>query len=173
MCKKVVRFMFIALIAIPLFCWGGNSALSIGLQQQREVTGTVTDTAGTPLAGVNVSIKQRPSVGTSTDFNGKYILGISEGDVLVFSMVGFETREITLTNQSQVNVEMNEASSMLDDVVVVGFGKQKRSDMIGSVVSVKPQELKIPSSNLTTALAGRVAGMIAYQRSGEPGMDNA
>lgn len=165
--------MFIALFALPLFCWGGNNALSIALQQQREVTGTVTDTAGAPLAGVNVSIKQRPSVGTSTDFNGKYILGVSGGDVLVFSMVGFEAQEITLANQSQVNVVMNEASSMLDDVVVVGFGKQKRSDMIGSVVSVKPQELKVPSSNLTTALAGRVAGMIAYQRSGEPGMDNA
>src|SRR5690606_34163182 len=82
-------------------------------------------------------------------------------------------QEITAKGRSQINVTLIESSTDLDDVVVVGFGQQKRSDMIGSVVSVKPGNLKIPSSNLTTALAGNVAGMIAYQRSGEPGMDNA
>src|SRR3546814_12691250 len=65
------------------------------------------------------------------------------------------------------------ASSQLEDVVVVAFGTQKKQDVIGAVTTINPTELKVPSSNLTTALAGRLAGIIAYQRSGEPGMDNA
>ncbi|HYH57088.1 MAG TPA: SusC/RagA family TonB-linked outer membrane protein, partial [Anseongella sp.] len=91
----------------------------------------------------------------------------------VFSLIGFETKEVVVGEQEQINVTLGPSADMLEDVVVVAFGQQKRKDMVGSVTSVNPSELKVPSSNLTTALAGRVAGVIAYQRSGEPGMDNA
>src|SRR3546814_9921278 len=68
---------------------------------------------------------------------------------------------------------MKVSTSTLEDVVVVAFGEQKKTDVIGAVTTVNPSELKVPASNLTTAMAGRIAGMIAYQRSGEPGRDNA
>src|SRR3546814_730038 len=96
-----------------------------------------------------------------------------QAPVLVVSILGFETQEVPVKGREVVNVVIVESSAQLEDVVVVAFGKQKRTDMVGAVTSVNPSELKVPSSNLTTALAGRMAGMIAYQRSGEPGEDNA
>src|SRR5690606_7337277 len=92
---------------------------------------------------------------------------------LVFSMVGFDPQEIVIGNQTSIDVTLQVSSTQLDEAVVVAFGTQKRTDLIGSVTSINPSELKVPSSNLTTALAGRLAGVIAYQRSGEPGADNA
>src|SRR5690606_9160387 len=146
---------------------------SLHVLLQMAVQGKVTDTLGVALTGISVLQKGRSAQATSTDLNGRYVIDVPGDAVLVFSMVGYETQELPVNGKSQLNVVMKASTSQLDDVVVVGFGRQKRTDMIGSVVSVKPEQLKVPSSNLTTALAGRVAGMIAFQRSGEPGMDNA
>ncbi|WP_244518963.1 TonB-dependent receptor [Parapedobacter composti] len=143
------------------------------VQENIRVSGEVTDTAGMKLPSVSVFVKGKSNLGTTTDLNGKYVLDVPENAILVFSMVGYETAEIAVSGRINIDVVLSPSASQLDDVVVVGFGRQKRTDMIGSVVSVKPEQLKVPSSNLTTALAGRVAGMIAFQRSGEPGMDNA
>lgn len=141
-------------------------------QPGRDVSGTVSDSIST-LPGVSVTIKGT-NIGTSTDQNGKFILNVPNEDaILVFSMIGYLTQEVPVRGQDVINIRLQEDRQGLDEVVVVAFGKQKRSDMVGSVVSVSPSDLKVPSSNLTTALAGRVAGMIAFQRSGEPGMDNA
>ncbi|WP_245826906.1 TonB-dependent receptor [Parapedobacter luteus] len=142
-------------------------------KQDLTVIGTVTDSVG-PMTGVSVFVKGRPSIGTTTDLNGKYVLEIPQGEVvLVFSMVGFETMEIPVSGKKVIDVLMNVDQSGLDEVVVVGYGTQKKESVIGSITTINPGELKVPSSNLTTALAGRVAGMIAYQRSGEPGADDA
>ena len=149
------------------------SAAATAVQQQKVVSGKVTDTAGIAIPGVSVYLKEKPSKGTTTDLNGRYSLEVSAQDILAFSMVGYETVFMAVGSKTSINVTIKESDSQLDDVVVVGFGTQKKTDMIGSVVSIKPESLKVPSSNLTTALAGRVAGMIAFQRSGEPGMDNA
>lgn len=143
------------------------------VRQEHIVLGKVLDENGEPLTGVSVMVKDRTALGTSTDINGRYVLSVPDSAVLIFSMVGFNTQEVSVGNQTEINVSLVASTSLLDDVVVVGFGIQKRQDMIGSVASVKPSDLKVPSSNLTTALAGRIAGMIAYQRSGEPGQDNA
>ncbi|MEC3878494.1 SusC/RagA family TonB-linked outer membrane protein [Parapedobacter sp. 10938] len=149
--------------------WAPNSML-----QDIEVRGTIRDSTGSLLTGVSIHVKNRTSIGTTTDLNGRYVLSVPAGSTLTFSMVGFETREIVVGEREVIDVVLLESSSMLDDVVVTAFGGAvKRTDMIGAVTSVNPSDLKVPSSNLTTALAGRVAGMIAYQRSGEPGMDNA
>jgi len=143
------------------------------MTQQRLISGNVTDEHGSPLAGVTVAVKHT-SIQVMTDVNGKFQLKLEgEGQVLIFSAVGFVPEEVSLKNETTVDVTLRTSTDDLDEVVVVGFGTQKRTDMIGSVVSVKPTDLKVPSSNLTTAFAGRVAGMIAYQRSGEPGLDNA
>jgi len=141
--------------------------------QQRKIDGLVVDADGAPLPGVSVMVKNMSRAGTTTDLNGRFIIDVPVDAVLVFTIVGFETQEIPIGASETINVTLVSAVSGIDEVVIVGFGQQKRSDMIGSVVSIKPSELKIPSSNLTTALAGRASGVIAFQRSGEPGQDNA
>ncbi|GGC15849.1 SusC/RagA family TonB-linked outer membrane protein [Parapedobacter defluvii] len=147
--------------------------LLASLRQQSTVQGIVVDTSGTPLTGVTVSVKNRASMATSTDVNGRYVLQVPEDAVLVFTMVGYHTHEVIVGNQREIDVVLEMSASLLDDVVVVGFGTQKRTNLVASVTSVSPGNLKVPSSNLTTALAGQAAGIIAYQRSGEPGQDNA
>ena len=147
--------------------------LLASIRQQPTVQGIVVDTSGTPLAGVTVSVKNRTSIATGTDINGRYVLQVPEGAVLVFTMVGYQTHEVNVGNQKEIDVVLEMSASLLDDVVVVGFGTQKKREVVGSVTSVSPGDLKVPSSNLTTALAGQAAGIIAYQRSGEPGQDNA
>ncbi len=139
---------------------------------QQEIKGTVTGEDGIPLPGVNILVKGTANQGTQTDFDGNYSISVSQGAVLVFSYVGLKTQEI-LVSGSTINVIMQEDSETLDEVVLVSFGKQKKSSVVSSITTVKPSELKIPSSNLTTALAGRVSGVISYQRSGEPGQNNA
>src|SRR5690606_1450389 len=141
--------------------------------QKIEIRGTVSDSIG-PIPGVSIVVKNQTSVGTTSDLNGRYILDVpNENAILVFSMVGFESQEIPVKGRSVIDVTLNVSTSQLEEAVVVAFGTQKRTDLVGSVTSINPSELKVPASNLTTALAGRLAGVIAYQRSGEPGADNA
>ncbi|SEM53203.1 TonB-linked outer membrane protein, SusC/RagA family [bacterium A37T11] len=141
--------------------------------QQKEVRGKVTDQAGQPVAGVTIRMKSGLN-GATTDSLGNYRLPIDHAnDVLTFSMVGFKVQEIPVNNRQRIDVTLEEEKSDLDEVVVVAFGTQKKKEVVGSITTITPSELKIPSSNLTTALAGRLAGVIAYQRSGEPGADNA
>lgn len=137
------------------------------------VRGTVRDKEGNPLPGVSVFVKDKITIGTMTDMNGKYFLEVPDGTVLVFTMIGFAKQEIGVNNRELIDVVLVEAATELDEVVVVAFGTQKKEDLIGATTTINPSELKVPSSNLTTALAGRVGGVIAYQRSGEPGFDNA
>jgi len=144
----------------------------IDLKQKKEIRGTVRDSADI-LPGVSVKVKGT-AIGTTTDLSGKYILDVpNDNVVLVFSMVGYTSQEIAVKGKELIDVSLQPDDKNLDEVVVVGFGTQKRTDMVGSVTSINVGELKTPSSNLTNALAGRAAGVIAYQRSGEPGLDNA
>lgn len=142
------------------------------VQDQKKVTGVITDEEGQPVPGVNILV-EGTTRGVITDVNGAYAIDVNPGDKLVFSFIGYVTQVITIDNQKIVNVEMNPSSEELDDITVVGFGTQRKESVIGSITTVKPSELKVPSSNLTTALAGRMSGIISYQRSGEPGKDNA
>src|SRR5688500_11067719 len=108
------------------------------------------------------------------DVSGKLVLSVPDPNyVLVFSMVVYDKHELPVKGKEIISIVIKRASNSLNDVVVTAFGKQKKRDIIGSVTTISPDELKIPSSNLTNALAGRMAGVIAYQRSGEPGQDNA
>lgn len=144
------------------------------VQQDVQVSGIVKDSTGTILPGVSVSVKGKPSIGTATDMNGRYILSVPEGSILVFSMISFKTQEVPIGKKSIINITLLESDDALDEVVVTAFGNlQKKSDLIGAVSSISPKDLKIPSSNLTAALQGRVGGLVSFQRSGEPGLDNA
>ncbi len=138
-----------------------------------EVKGVTMDSTGV-LPNVTVTLKGNPKVGTASDQNGRFILMVpSKASILEFKMVGYETQEIIAGSSANLNVVMKPSASDLDEVVVVAFGTQKKQDVIGAVTTVNPSDLKVPASNLTTAMAGQIAGMIAYQRSGEPGADNA
>lgn len=138
----------------------------------KDIRGTVVDSSGV-LPGVTVTIKGTTK-SVTTDLNGKFIIEVpDENTILVFSMVGYKTQEISVRGKELMNVTLVISNNVMDEVVIEGFGKRKRSDMVGSVTSITPENLRVPSSNLTTALAGRAAGVIAYQRSGEPGADNA
>lgn len=143
------------------------------LAQQNTVKGRVLEKeTGEPLPGVTIVVESTPR-GVTTDVDGTFEIRVSPTDKLVFSFIGMETQIVTVGNKTYVEVQMSPTASELDEVTVVAFGKQKKESVIGAITTVSPSELKVPSSNLTTALAGNVAGIIAYQRSGEPGQDNA
>jgi len=142
-------------------------------QEKMEVSGIVKDSLGVVISKVSVIVKGRSNAGTVTDKNGRYILEINKGETLVFRSIGFVPQEFTEITNEKLNVILKHERQDIEEVQVVAYGVQKKSSVVGSVTSVKPEELKVPSSNLTTAFAGRIAGMIAYQRSGEPGKDNA
>ncbi len=141
---------------------------------QRIVTGTIYDESGKIVAGVSIRVKGSTK-GAVSDKDGKFEIQINDdSEVLVFSSVGYVTKEIIVGTDSILQVKLIEdAQNALEEVAVVAFGTQKKESVIGSITTVSPKDLKIPSSNLTQSLAGRVAGVIAYQRSGEPGADNA
>src|SRR5690606_34187784 len=140
---------------------------------EKEITGLVADSTGSPLSGISVIVKGRPGIGTATDLNGRFVLVVPDDAILVLSGVGYQEQEVAVGGRTSLTVVMQTSDVALDEAVVVAFGTQRREEVVGAVTTVDPKELKVPSSNLTTALAGRVAGMIAYQRSGEPGQDNA
>ncbi|MDW7691336.1 TonB-dependent receptor [Flammeovirgaceae bacterium SG7u.111] len=137
--------------------------------EQRKIEGRVLDETDQPLPGVSILIKGT-STGTTTDFDGNYSLSVPAGSVLVFSYIGFKDQEITLTDQARLNVSMEPDLEQLEEVVVVGYGEQKKTSLVSSVTSVNIKQLKTPSANLTNAIAGRVSGVISFQQSGEPGL---
>lgn len=152
----------------------GKSGKPAGTQQSqgKQVKGKVTDAAGAPLPGVTITILGTTR-GVITDNDGTYSIEVKSTDRIVFSYIGFDSQIFDIGNQNQINVKMQEKARELDDITVVAFGKQKKESVLASITTVKASELKVPSSNLTTAFAGRVSGLISYQRSGEPGEDNA
>lgn len=144
-------------------------------QRRTLITGIVVSAENNqPLAGVTIRITGTAR-GTTTDVDGRYSLDAETGDSLDFHYIGFVSQQFRLGNARTLNVSLKPVSNELNSVVVTAFGNtEKRSDMVGSVTSISTKDLAMnPSSNLTTALAGRAAGLIAFQRSGEPGQDNA
>lgn len=161
--KKKLKFLFSVFLFLPL-CLSAQEALRSGIVKEAET--------GEPLPGVSIII-ENSTRGVTTDMDGTFEIRASASDKLVFSFLGMEPLTIEVKDQVNFEVLMYEVTSELDEVTVVAFGKQKRESVIGAISTVNPDELKVPSSNLTTALAGRMSGVIAYQRSGEPGKDNA
>ena len=142
------------------------------MAQQTTVTGTITDgTDGSPLIGANVLVKGT-GTGSIADVNGKFSVSVPTGkDVLVISCIGYKQQEITLkAGQKVVNVVMKEDSELLDEVVVVGYGTMKKSDLSGASVSMGEDKIKGSIiTNLDQSLQGRAAGVTAVQTSGAPG----
>jgi len=156
------------LIVILLLFTGLNS-----IAQDKVIRGLVIDNQGVPLIGVTV-LHKGTSNGTITSLDGKYALeGLKSGDSLRFSYIGFTTVYKVVDGTSKIDVILKENSITTEEVQVVAFQKQKKESVIASINTIKPKDLKIAPSNLTAAFAGKLSGVISYQRSGEPGQDNA
>ena len=141
-------------------------------QATRKLTGRITDSAGDGIIGANISLKGT-GIGAVSDTDGSFYINIPDaGGNLVITFIGYATQEIRITNQSSVNVIMEEDLKTLEEVVVVGYGTQKKVATTGSVVSVTGQSIRKSSSvDLSSSLAGRMPGVIVNNRSGEPGVE--
>ncbi|MBV5283584.1 MAG: TonB-dependent receptor [Paludibacter sp.] len=160
-------------ILLSLILLLGSTNLVIYGQSIRpgNVTGQVTDETGATAPGASIRISGT-TTGTLTDFDGKFSIRASPTDVLEISYVGCVKQSIIVGSQTQINVKLKSDSQMLGEMQVVAFGKQKKSSVISSITTIDTKELKVPSSNLTTAFAGKLAGVIAYQKGGDPGSEN-
>ncbi|MFH4967052.1 SusC/RagA family TonB-linked outer membrane protein [Gaetbulibacter sp. M240] len=139
--------------------------------QEKTVSGLVTDASGLPLPGATVLIKGTAN-GTSTDFDGNYAIIANTGDILVFSFVGYSTKEVAVGNSTTINVQMDEDTSSLDEVVVVAYGTQKRESLTGSVSVISGDQIENTTfSNPAQSLEGLVSGLRIIQADGNPGAD--
>lgn len=141
--------------------------------QSLTVTGKVIDAEGLEVIGANITLKGASGVGSISDLSGNYRLKVDNAAkaILVFSYIGMKTQEVPVKGKAVVNVTLQSDAKALDEVVVVGYGTSKRSDLTGSVVSVKSEDLmKMPTSDVAQALAGRVAGVQITQSEGAPGL---
>jgi TonB-linked SusC/RagA family outer membrane protein len=142
-------------------------------QQNVTVKGKILDPEGIAIEGVAIFVKET-SIAATSGVNGDYILqNVPVGSVLEYALVGYVSVTKEVKNASELNVVMMESTESLEEVTIVAFGTQKKESVISSIQTINAQELRVPSSNLTTAFAGRIAGMISYQTSGEPGYDDA
>lgn len=157
------------LVAMPSFQLQQNSTA----QANVVVTGRVTDEQGTALPGVTVRLKNT-NVAAMTNNDGNYRIAVPKnGDILVFNMIGFSTVERAVSGPT-LNITLTSSSSELDQVVVVGYGTQKVATVTGSISSIKGEELvSSPAINVSNSLAGKMPGLVAVTRSGEPGSDNS
>lgn len=139
------------------------------------VKGTVTDEKGVPLAGVTVKLKGSANIGTNADANGNFTLQLPDkGGVLIVSYVGYQTNEIPVSKEVELRIVLKQVEIKVDEVVVVGYGTQKKTTITGAISSVKAEQLTIaPVSNVTNALSGKLPGLITKQTSGLPGSDGA
>lgn len=152
-----------------IFLLIGTGAISA---QSLKVTGKVMDSEGYEVIGGNVTIKGKAGVGTITNITGDYSITVDDAakDVLVFSYIGMQTQEVPVKGQSTINVTLKADAVMLEEVVAIGYATVKRKDLTGSVTSIKSDELmKVPTSDVTQALAGRMAGVQVAQSDGQPG----
>jgi len=135
-----------------------------------KVSGYVKDELGSPLPGVSVKIKGTTK-GTVTDDKGYYSIDVQPTDELVFAFIGYKAYTTVVRNKVDINVVLEPEAGNLNEVAIVAFGKQKKSSLVGAQVTVKADELKLPVRDLASAIAGRMAGVVAYTRSGAPGAD--
>ena len=161
--RRLFSFLFVLLI-LP----------AVAFAQSRSVRGVVfEDETGQPLPGATVSI-EGTTRGSIADLDGSFeIANVKPTDKLKVEFAGKETLIVPVNDQKNFMFKLKDQANELEGTTIVAFGTQKKESVIGSISTIDVATLKVPSSNLTTALAGNVAGVIAYQRSGEPGQDNA
>ena len=143
----------------------GDKVVDNALAAQQTISGTVTDSSGAPIPGANVIVVGTTN-GTQTDFDGNYTIDAAEGDQLQFSYLGFGTKTVTVGSSSTVDVTMEEESSALEEVVVIGYGARKKKDITGAIATLMPSEItKQIAPNPELAIQGKLPGVLV----GNPG----
>ena len=149
-----------------------GSASTNQLQTKKKISGMVLDKEGEPIIGANIK-EVNTSNGVITDINGYFTIFVSPKAILEVSYIGYKKQSIVVNNRSIYNIVLQESDKTLDEVVVIGYGQQKKSSVVASINSIDAAQLTVKSSNLTTGIAGKLPGVISVQRSGEPGNDGA
>lgn len=141
---------------------------------KRLIQGLVKDETGETIIGAAIKVKGT-TIGTTTNMDGLYNLSVpSENSILIVSYIGYATQEVKVGGRQNIIITLKEDAKALEEVVVTAYGTgQKKASMVGSVQTIRPNDLKVPATNLSTSFAGRLSGVIAVQRSGEPGADGA
>ncbi len=166
---RVARWsiLFTMAFAMPLFYTLGSTNLNAVAASK--LTGTVTDENGAGMPGVTIA-KKGTSAGANSDVNGKYSIDVNPGDVLVFSFVGYKSQEVKIANQSVLNIQLAVDAKSLEEIVVTGYGNQKKKDFLGSSASIKSATIQeMPVVSVESAMQGRMTGVQVQQSSGQPG----
>lgn len=159
----IKRCSFLLFTLISVLSYAQNSSNTV------TVTGTITDNLGGLLPGVNVTEKSTKN-SVTTDYNGKYQIKVKSGGTLVFSFIGMKKQEIALNNRTIVNVKMEDDFNQLENIVVVGYGSQKKKELTGAIATIKADDLMdLPVTNLSDALKGLVPNLNVSSGSGRPG----
>ena len=167
--QRVARWsiLFMMAFAMPLFSTLGS--MNLNAVAASKLTGTVTDENGAGMPGVTIA-KKGTSSGANSDVNGKYSIDVNPGDVLVFSFVGYKSQEVKITNQSVLNIQLAVDAKSLEEIVVTGYGNQKKKDFLGSSSSIKSATIQeMPVVSVESAMQGRMTGVQVQQSSGQPG----
>ena len=160
-----VALLTLLMAACPTSVWA----------QLSQVTGTVTDAAGEPLIGASVTVKGS-QVATATDIDGNFVLKVADPKkaVLEISYIGYNPKTVALNGRNSIQVTLEESTENLEEVVVVGYGQQKKESVVGAISTLKSDDLlETPSANISQAIAGKLPGVITSQTSGAPGSDDA
>ena len=166
-CRQIFGCATLLLLSLLL------PAASVRGQGRITVSGTVVDENDLPVIGANVLVKNTVN-GVSTDVNGKFSLTIdSPATTLVFSYLGYATQEVVVGNRTTIDIKLAPDSEAVEEVVVVGYGVQKKESVVGAISTVEVANLKMPGSQLSTSLAGQLSGVVSMSRSGEPGKSSA
>ena len=159
---KTRPFFLLLLFISSLLCFGQE------VQKRSIITGTVKDQLQIPLVGVVVKVKNT-TLGVVTDIDGKFELNAAEKEsTLIFSLMGYLTKEVKITNSNHLSVIMEEDNKLLDEVVVIGYQAMRRKDLTGAVASVRAGELNVTAPNVGQSLVGKIAGVQISQVSGAP-----
>ena len=166
---EMLRPKFLNILLLFAFLLSGEVVFA----QSKEVKGVVKDPTGETVIGASV-LEKGTTNGTITDFDGNFVLTVSENAVLQISYIGYQTQEISVKGKKNLVVTLKEDTEVLEEVVVVGYGAQKKESVVGAISQVSSKELlKSPSGNVSQALAGKISGVITSQTSGAPGADDA
>ncbi|MHB9055965.1 MAG: SusC/RagA family TonB-linked outer membrane protein, partial [Paludibacteraceae bacterium] len=169
-----MKHKLISIISILLFLFCIVPSAYTQSSEKIQITGTVTDENDETMIGVAIYVKNETGLGTTTDVNGNYKILANKNSTLVFSFIGYDKQEIEVGGKNKINVKMtNTKSSVLDEVVVTGFGAQRKASISGAITTVDVKSLRVPTANITNALGGNVAGIISMQTSGEPGANSS
>ncbi len=158
---------------IVLFEKSESKAIQNTVLKDKRITGTITDTKGEPIIGANVVVKGT-TIGTITDLDGKFNIEVPENSLLEISYIGYIPQEVKIGNLNAYTINLREDTKAIEEVVVVGYGVQKKENLVGAVTTLKGEELsKTAAFDVTNAISGRLPGTSVTQGSGEPGKDEA